>query len=401
MTTEADLRTRVSRLRSRLLARRRERAGIERLRDARPPRVLVVDLAVPAHDRNSGGLRMTWLLRLMRTLGCHVTLFPTQQREAREPYTSELTRLGVEVELGPHSYAEFADSRAGLYDLVFLSTPDAAGVAIDASRRAFPAASIVYDSLDLHHLRVSRKVGVVGGPAHAEYWREKEVDCIRRSDLVATVTENEAGLVRSLVPSATTVVLPNVHEAGHGRHPPHEATRDLLFIGGFLHDPNLDAVGYFVGEILPLVRAEIDVRLWVIGPDPPEEIRALASGRVIVTGHLPEVDDHFRQARVFVSPLRYGAGMKGKIGHAMALGLPVVTTTIGAEGMSLVDGEDAVIRDGAEAFAAGVVSLYRDAVLWQRLSTRSQEIVRERWSPDAMRGRLDELLSATVRAPRP
>jgi glycosyltransferase involved in cell wall biosynthesis len=148
------------------------------------------------------------------------------------------------------------------------------------------------------------------------------------------------------------------------------------------------------------VNAEIDTRLWVIGPDPPEEIRALASDSVLVTGHVPRVDDHFRHARVFVSPLRYGAGMKGKIGHAMTYGLPVVTTQIGAEGMDLVDGEHALIREGAEAFAEGVVTLYRDAELWQRLSARSQETVHERWSPEAMRGRLDDLLSKTARRTR-
>ncbi len=390
---------RLARTRSRLRAARGDRAAIERLRGARGPRLLVLDLAVPAHDRSAGALRMTWILRLLRSLGHQVTLFPVQQREAREPYTTQLRRLGVEVDVSPRSFEEFADARAGLYDLVIMSSPDAAGPAIDASRRAFPAASIVYDSVDLHFLRVARKVEIVGGPAHVDYWREKELDCFRRSDVVATVTEPEAVLVRSLVPSARTVLLPSVHPPDDGPRPPYAATRDLLFIGGFLHDPNVDAVRYFVQEILPLVRSEVDARLWVVGADPPPEILALESPAVVVTGYVPHVERHFREARVFVSPLRFGAGMKGKNVQAMAFGLPLVTTTVGAEGMDLVEGEHALIRDGAEAFAEAVVGLYREPELWRRLSTQSQALVRERWGPDAMRERLDALVT-TMAPPR-
>ena len=159
-------------------------------------------------------------------------------------------------------------------------------------------------------------------------------------------------------------------------------------------------VCYFLREIFPLVTAEIETRLWVIGEEPPEEIRAFQSPSVIVTGYVPRVEEYFRRARVFVSPLRYGAGMKGKNGHAMAFGLPLVTTSIGAEGMDLADGEHALIRDGAEAFAGGIVALYNDPMLWERLSTRSQQRVRERWSPDAIRPRLEELVTTAARRSR-
>jgi len=210
--------------------------------------------------------------------------------------------------------------------------------------------------------------------------------------------------VRSLVPTARTVVLPVVYEPGPAPRLPYDATSDLLFIGGFLHDPNVDAVQYFVRDVLPRVTDEIDARLWVIGQQPPEEIRALESASVVVTGHVPDVEHHLRRARVLVSPVRYGAGMKGKKVHAMAHGLPLVTTTIGAEGMDLEDGQHALIRDGAEAFAGAVVALYRDPALWARLATNSREVARTRWSPVAMRARLDDLLDATARsrgAPRP
>lgn len=341
---------------------------------------------------------MVWILRLLRSLGCHVTLFTMHERVRRDPDATYLERLGVEVELSAPTFTALAAERAGQYDLVILSSPDAAAALIETARRAFPAASILYDSVDLHFLRVGRKAEVVGGPSERDGWYAKETECIRRSDLTITVTEKEAEIVRSLEPAARTFVLPVIYEPERLPRLPYEATSDLLFIGGFVHDPNIDAVLWFAREVFPLVRNEIDTRLWVIGQHPTEEIRALGSSSIIVAGHIPNVEIRLRQARVFVSPLRYGAGMKGKNAHAMAHGVPLVTTTIGAEGMDLVDGEHVLIRDGAEAFAAGVVELYNDATLWSRLARSSHDVARVRWSPDAVRPRLEALLAATGRS---
>lgn len=391
---EAGARTNIARAETRL----RQAWARTRMRRTSAPRVLVVDVVIPAHDRGAGHLRLTWILRLLRSLGCHVTLFTTHQRVRRDPYAQQLERLGIELELSAASFDAFADTRRGMYDLVLLSGADAAASVIDESRLAFPEATILYDSIDLHFLRQARKAEVVGGQSERDYWHAKELVCIQRSDLTATVTETEAEIVRSLVPTARTVVLPVAYEPDPEPRLPFDATRDLLFIGGFLHDPNIDAVQYFAREVLPLVTDEVDARLWVIGQDPPEEIRALESGSVVVTGHVPDVEHHLRRARVFVSPVRYGAGMKGKNVHAMAHGLPLITTTIGAEGMDLVDGEHALIRDGVEAFGAAVVELYRDPALWARLSGSSRELVRTRWTPAAMRARLADLLDATERS---
>lgn len=391
-TAQASARSSLARAETRV----RQSWARTRMRRGSGPRVLVVDVVTPAHDRGAGHLRLTWILRLLRSLDCHVTLFATQQRVRHDPYTTQLERLGIEVDLRAPSFSAFARARAGLYDLVVLSGAGAAETAIDDARRAFPGATLLYDSIDLHFVRQARRAEVVGGPSERDHWYALELDCIRRSDVTATVTETEARLVRSLVPTARTVVLPVAYEPDAAPRPAFERTRDLLFVGGFLHDPNVDAVLWFAREVMPLVGARIDARLWVVGQHPPDEIRALASPSVAVAGHLPDVEPLLRRARVFVSPLRYGAGIKGKNVQAMAYGLPLVTTTIGAEGMDLVDGRDALIRDGAEPFAAAVVELYRDPALWARLAAASQATARRRWTPAALRARLDALLRETV-----
>ena len=219
-----------------------------------------------------------------------------------------------------------------------------------------------------------------------------ELNGVKRCDLVAAVTGSEAELIRDYAPDRTVVVLPNVHQVDKDSMRPFHSRSDLLFIGGFDHEPNVDAVLYLVGEIMPRVTAEEDVRLWVVGSNPPPEITALQSPSCVVTGFVPDADAYFHHAKVFVAPLRFGAGMKGKLGHALALGLPIVTTSVGAEGMDLNHEEHLLVRDEPDAFAAAVVRLYRDRALWERFAHAGQLVVEQRWTPEVMRRRLSELL---------
>lgn len=355
-------------------------------------RVLFVDWSVPTHDQDAGSLRVRWMLRLLRSIGCDVTFFPVD-RVGSEPYTSGLQQDGIEV-LHGQDFPTVAEARAGLYDLVVVSRPTVAEVVLGDVVRHFPDATVVYDTVDLHHVREQRKRDLHGIPADAslDHLRSLEVETMRRSDIVAVVTDEEARAVEALVPGARTVVLPTVHDVPDRPLPPFEARADLMFIGGFRHDPNVDAVLHFVHDVLDRVLDEIDVRFWVLGAHPPPSITALQSSRVVVTGYVPDADAYFDRMRVFVSPLRYGAGMKGKNGHALALGLPMVTTSVGAEGLGLVDGTHAFVKDDPQAFAAAVVELYRDASLWKRMSEAGQSLVREQWSPAVMTSRLEALV---------
>jgi glycosyltransferase involved in cell wall biosynthesis len=189
----------------------------------------------------------------------------------------------------------------------------------------------------------------------------------------------------------TAFVLPNVH-ALFPRMRSFEETDGLIFIGGYQHGPNVDAALWLSREIMPLVwaqRPEIVVTL--LGSKPTEEVQHLASDRIAVPGHLPDVSAYFERARVFVAPLRYGAGLKGKIGHAFAYRLPTITTSIGAEGFGIANGSDAIVADKAEDFAAAILRLYDDRVLWERLSAGAARCV-EQYSPEKTKARLTQLL---------
>jgi glycosyltransferase involved in cell wall biosynthesis len=362
--------------------------------------VLVADTWVPTHDRDAGSLRMSWILRLLRELGCDVTLFPLS-RARPEPYTSDLQAAGIDVEYGPATFAQLAVARRDVFDMVLLSRPNVAWELLDQARLAFSRATLVYDTVDLHHVRAERRAEHLGekDALSVELVRRQELSCIRRADLTATVTACEARTVERAAPGTRTIVLPIVYDVDTAPRSDWAERADLLFIGGFLHDPNVDAALYLVNDILPLIQRDVDAHLWIVGSDPPPEVCRLESRRVTVTGHVPDVRDYFRKCRVFVSPIRYGAGMKGKNVHALAFGLPLVTTSVGAEGMELVDGQHALIRDDPAEFAAAVARVYRDPSLWATLAKSSGELVRERWSPAAMKRRLEQLLRAA--RPRP
>lgn len=367
----------------------------------RRPRVLICDHRLPTYDRDSGGLRMSWIVRLLRELGAHVTFLP-ENLERLEPYAGELQQNGVEVIYRPWSAADLLSERAGLYDIVLLSRRRVADTLIDDMRRAFPMATIVFDTVDLQHVRELRRLALPDADLSApddgsiDDLMHSEASVIRRADLVTVVSEEEARAVRDIEPAARTLLLPNVHPPLDADVPGFGDRSDLLFIGGYEHPPNVDAVLWFTTEVLPRIRDRLPVRLFCLGSLPPSSIRDLQSPDIIVTGQIRDVSPWFRRARIMVAPLRYGAGVKGKVGHAMSAGLPVVTTPIGAEGIGIVDGIHALVRGDAEEFADAVVRLYRDPALWDSIASAARLLINSTMSPGLARRQLAAILGRSA-----
>ena len=362
------------------------------------PNLLICDWVIPASDRDSTSHRMEAMLKLLVPLANRVTFMP-MLRGANHRYANRLSQLGVEVMFpAPRSFPRFLQSRTDFYDLVILSRLAVAEKWLPDVRRYQTRAAVVFDTVDIHSLRFKREREIRGRRAagDAEHALQAEQSLVAACDLTSTVTSAEEHLIRELDPSARTIVLPNIHATRAGEPPGFDDRRGLLFIGMFLHSPNLDAVSWFSSAILPLIRRSLPIQLVVIGADPPPTLIRESGRDVIFTGWVADVTPLFDAARVFVAPLRFGAGMKGKIGQSLSLGLPVVTTSIGAEGMDLRDETDVLIRDDPESFADAVVRLHDDETLWTELSGRGRETVRDRWSPEVMRRRLETLLRETL-----
>jgi glycosyltransferase involved in cell wall biosynthesis len=209
---------------------------------------------------------------------------------------------------------------------------------------------------------------------------------IARSDITLVVSETERALLAKDAPRARVEVLSNLHAlAGPGL--PFAQRHDLVFVGGFRHPPNVDAVRWFVQDIFPLLRARLPkLQFHCIGSHTPTEILALSTQPgVHVHGHVPDIGPYMDGCRIAVAPLRYGAGVKGKVNLSMAHGQPVVATSCAAEGMHLVDGHDVLLADDAREFAAAILKLHDDATLWNTLSANGLDNVARHFSIDAAR----------------
>ncbi|MBK1719974.1 glycosyltransferase [Thiocystis violacea] len=347
-------------------------------------RVLVVDSYMVTPDRESGSLRMINLFRILQGLGYKVT-FAAANLEAPQPYVADLQRQGVEVLYRPYvrSIASHLASRGKDYDLVILSRADAAAQVMGAARRHGTRTRILFDTVDLHFLRERRLAELRGDRATrlvAEVRKRQELDLMRQADLTLVVSETERDLLAIEAPDVEVRVVSNIHDIFGSAHPPEER-RDILFIGAFSHPPNRDAVLFFCTEVMPRLLKRIpDLRLKVIGADPPSEILACAGAGVDILDYVPDVEPYFARCKLSVAPLRYGAGVKGKINQSLAHGLPVVATTMAIEGMHLVDGESVLVADEAQALADAVVRLHEDPVLWRRLSAGGLEVMERHFS---------------------
>ncbi|MCC8537534.1 glycosyltransferase [Xanthomonas axonopodis pv. poinsettiicola] len=358
--------------------------------------VLILDECVPQPDRDSGSLRQFNLIRLLCEEGAHVVFVPTRREHAGR-HTQALQQLGVEVWYAPFldGIGSWLRTHGPRFAVVLLVRHHVAHACLPLLKQYAPQARTLFDTVDLHYLRERRGAELAGDAnllRSAERTRLRELEIMAATDVTVLVSAAEQAQLHADAPQIRTALLSNLHEvAGNG--PSFGQRRDLVFVGGFRHPPNVDAVQWFISAIFPQVRARLpEVAFHCIGADLPEALKLLAEEcpGVQLHGHVPDLLPFMDNVRIAVAPLRFGAGVKGKINLSMAHGQPVVGTTCAVEGMHLRDGEDVCVADDADAFASAIVRLYQDAALWQRLADNGLRNVAEHFSLDAAR--------ATVRA---
>jgi glycosyltransferase involved in cell wall biosynthesis len=284
------------------------------------------------------------------------------------------------------------------FDVIVVSRHYVARRYLSLFREMCPEARIIFDTVDLHCLREQREAELKGDvilKARALGTKALEYDIMGRCDQTWVVSEREVEEIEQEQPEIDVKIVSNVIDVP-GTEIPFDDRRDILFIGGYQHTPNIDAVIWFVEEVWPIVRDALpDVKFRIVGSAAPSEVKALGEvDHVEFLGFIESVEPIFEEVRISVAPLRYGAGVKGKINQSMSLGLPVVSTSIGAEGMGLEHEIDVLIGDDAEAFAAAVIRLYSDKHLWSKLQGAGLKTMRELFSLDAMKERLGEIFPA-------
>jgi GT2 family glycosyltransferase/glycosyltransferase involved in cell wall biosynthesis len=360
-------------------------------------KILVIDHQVPMPDRDSGSLRMFQILKLLHELGHGVTFIPDNLANVA-PYTGELQKRGIEVVYHPYirSVREYLKMHGSGFDTVVLSRCNFARKHIADVRLHAPQSRIIFDTVDLISLREDREARLTQDPLVQREAQEKERlehELIDEADETWVVSNVEQQLLQQRWPNKSIQIVSNIVDIP-GSNTPFALRRNWLFIGGFQHKPNSDAVLFFLKEIYPMVRDRLDdAKFYIIGDKVPPEVAAMAAKDIIITGLQRDVRPFFDSVKLSVAPLRFGAGVKGKINQSMAFGVPVVATSLAVEGMELSDHEDILVADKPEDFARALIELYESEALWNRLSENGIRKTRALYSTDTARKKLEFLFS--------
>jgi glycosyltransferase involved in cell wall biosynthesis len=361
----------------------------------KPKRILIIDYTVPKYDQDSGSLRLYNMLKILSNIG-HVT-FIANDLDYEESYASDLRNIGVRlIDLREgDSIADYLTHHNDEFNVIILCRYVVAIQYIDLVKKHYQNAKIIFDTVDLHFLREKRRAEIENNSdllSKSQRIKDKELSVAKKSDVTIVVSSVEKDILLREVPGLNVKIVSNICDI-KSINRTFSDRADLLFIGGFKHLPNIDAVTYFVENIFPTIKKDLSgIKFFIVGSHPPPEIQNLSSSDIIVTGYVKNLDQYFERCRLFVAPLRYGAGVKGKINQSCSYGLPVVTTSIGVEGMYLDHEEDIIVADAPEMFVREVIRLYRDEALWNKLSKNSLEKMRINYSFETAKRELNEIM---------
>jgi O-antigen biosynthesis protein len=345
---------------------------------------------MPEFDKFGGHLRFFHLLKILATR-YHVSLFcislvEGESRSASaglDRYADSLRAVGVTVErIGLYQLL-----RTQRYDVILFEFYSSAVPYLTEVRIWQRQARVIVDSVDVHFRRLAAKQQVIAGDTDADETKRlktAELSCYHAADAVVAVSEPDKLILLEEDKDLYIEVIPLIY-AMPDRVKIDKVPKSLVFVGNFNHDPNADAMRYFCGDVFPRVlQREPDARLKIIGADPPPELKQLSSSRVEVLGHVADLRSHLLSSHISVAPIRYGAGLKVKIGEAMSYALPVVTSSVGADGFGFTAGEDVLIADTPQDFADAIVSLFADVELCDRIGRNGREFIRKHFSDEAL-----------------
>jgi GT2 family glycosyltransferase/glycosyltransferase involved in cell wall biosynthesis len=362
--------------------------------------VLFIDYQVPLIDMFAGSRTNYMYLRLLVQMGLNVKFIGADFLRI-EPYSTELNRLGIETLDGDwyrSNWKQWIIENAVHLDYVLFNKPDPTCMFLDFIK-AHTNAKVLYQGHDLHYLRLKRKYEVEGGKevlAESAKYERIEKDIFAKSDAILTFSSFENEVISKLVPDKLVATVPlYFYDDFAPIDNDFTKRKNLLFVGGFGHTPNVDAVTWFSGNVLPIILKQIpNLVFQVIGANPPQEITSLESDHIRILGFVSDetLAQYYRTSRMVVVPLRFGAGVKGKTIEALYHGLPIVSTSVGIEGIPDI-GSIVTASDTPEEFAAQVIALYGDYPGLLDASTRNNEFVKNRYSTEAARETMGNLLA--------
>jgi GT2 family glycosyltransferase/glycosyltransferase involved in cell wall biosynthesis len=346
-------------------------------------RVLVIDYATPEPDKNAGAYAAVQEMRLLQAHGCKVTFVPENLAHFGH-YTTHLQKMGIECLHAPFcvSINEILQERGHEFNLVFITRYDVADRYIDAIRQ-HTRAKVLFNNADLHFLRELRMALANGekdltGPLAT---RDHELALYTKVDAILSYNESEHAVITSHILRTDNIFRCPWVINTRGHKTTFEKREGIAFLGGYRHIPNIEAVEFFVNQIMPLIRASgKGIKFHIYGSYIPESFKKFESDDVVLEGYIESLDDIFENCRIFVAPLLSGAGIKGKVLDAMSYGIPSVLSPVAVEATGLTHGISTFIASTPEEWAEKIIRLYENKVIWQKFSHNNLAIARENYS---------------------
>lgn len=367
-------------------------------------RVLIIQPHIPVPVHMSGSSRLYVMLQLIIEEGHPVTFLSFFSKEQNhkvfhddsefESNEKNLADMGIDIIYGAENGLRHLENLGYRYSQVVLSYPDVAFKLLPAVRAHAVNAELIFDTVELYGLRFRKEAELKGDSEilkRADYYDNIEKICIDCSDKVIAITENEKHNILQISSDAKVEVIRNAHSTNQ-LVTPFSDRSGLLFIGHYQYSSNQDAVTHFIDKVLPLIHDKLPgVKITLLGSGITDEIAALAGEYVDAVGYVEDLEPYFSSHKVFVSPLKYGEGMMGDIDKSLSLGLPLVTTTIGAKAMGIESGKQGLIADDDIDFANAVVDLYSNEELWKNLAISGIDHVEDLYSFNAMRNAIKKV----------
>lgn len=341
--------------------------------------IVFINNSIPTPDKDSGSNRLKEIIISAKELNYNCIIC-TKKAYRTDKYLNHLSDLGMIVYVETNQYKNYFEFLKSIpkVDYVWHYGPNTLKDNLKKTAELLPDSKSIFDMVDIHFLRYKRSIQL--DPTRISFRKKYrkyykiETQLALDTDVIVAISEKEKLFMSQYLPDKKIIVISNIHyhKTNQENIPRFKQRNDLLFIGS-THQPNIDAIYYLHNKIMPLVWQQIpSLKVTIIG-NVKEHIKTELDSRFKLTGFIEDIEPYFLNAKIMVAPLRTGAGVKGKIGQAFEYFLPVITTSIGAEGMFLENNKHAYIADNAEEFANQIISLYQDEEIWTKFSNNSTE----------------------------
>ncbi|SIP99150.1 Glycosyl transferases group 1 [Chryseobacterium sp. RU37D] len=366
------------------------------LYDASKKTILFASRDFPTHDKDSGSNRLKEIILIYKELGYNCIVFAPHIFED-DSYVEFYQQHGVIVFVENNKFKNIYAFLSGLkkVDYIWFNGPLALNLFYKKMKNTLPDTKYIYDMVDIHFLRYKRAIEIepnrISLKKNYKHYFRLETVVAPQLDYIIAISDKEKEVMSQYADKNKIITISNIHypKIDISERKKFTDSKGIIFIGS-IHEPNIDAVKFLYEKIMPLVWKEnLDLEVSVIG-NVADKLDIKQYPKFKFLGFVESIEEHFMNSRIMVAPLRFGAGVKGKIGQAFEYFFPVVTTDIGAEGMKLTDKKNVLIANDEKSFAKAILQLNNNEELWNTLSKNSVDSL-SAFSPEEVKEKLKTL----------